>query len=324
MSGQALVALITAVASLVVSVVTAAVSSSFRRRSETELAKLENQLTEEQSERAARRAYVYDARKRLYTEFQPVLFQMTERCSGAMVRIKGIAESVRADSISKTGRLGDGWERDPNYMKSTSWDLLAPSALFRIGQQKLTVVDMSVDKMTAWQYLLARELYSSWGMGPDLAAENPVLPHDDKEAETRQYILSNHLEEIADFLIRHNEQGQLSLIRFSDFSGAFFTDREFAEALRHITCPLASFHPQRKPVLWRILLVQAHLHAAIIKTFATAADDRPQRIHPVNALTPAEWDDFDWRPDDSVSREDAVVIPFEAARRFLTKRIRMD
>jgi hypothetical protein len=44
MSGQTLIALITAATSLVASVVTAAVSSSFRRRSETELAKLETGL----------------------------------------------------------------------------------------------------------------------------------------------------------------------------------------------------------------------------------------------------------------------------------------
>lgn len=63
MSGQTLIALITAGASLVVSVATAAVSSSFRRHSETELARLQSQLTEEQSERDARRDYVYEARK---------------------------------------------------------------------------------------------------------------------------------------------------------------------------------------------------------------------------------------------------------------------
>jgi len=84
MSGQTLIALITAGASLVVSVATAAVSSSFRRHSETELTRLQSQLTEDQSERDARRDYVYEARKRLYTEFQPTLFQMTERCSAAM------------------------------------------------------------------------------------------------------------------------------------------------------------------------------------------------------------------------------------------------
>jgi hypothetical protein len=31
-------------------------------------------------------------------------------------------------------------------------------------------------------------------------------------------------------------------------------------------------------MLWRLLLVQAHLHAAIIKTFATAADDQPSEF----------------------------------------------
>lgn len=282
MSGQAVIALITAAASLVVSVTTAAVSASFRRRSETELAQLQSQLTEEQSERAARRDYVYEARKRLYAEFQPVLFQMVERCSGAVGRIKGMAEGTRTGLILRPSRLGAGWQDDPYHMISTCWDLLAPLALFRIGQQKLMGVDMSVDAVTGWQYLLAREYYSSWNMGDELAAEEPALPFNDEEQETREHILSGHLEQIADCLIRRDKQGQPSCISFSEFSSAFFKVPEFIEAMAHITLPLTNFHPQRKPVLWRLLLTQAHLYAAIIKTFGSVANDRPQRIHPVD------------------------------------------
>jgi len=324
MSGQMIIALIAAAASLVVSVATAAVSYSFRRRSDTELARLQDQLTEERSERSARRDYVYEAQKRLYTEFQPVLFQMVERCNGALARIKGMAESARTGRILWPGRLGEGWEDDPNHMISMSWDLLAPLALFRIGQQKLTGLDLSVDTVIGWQYLLARELYSSWAMGYELAAEEPTLPFDDEERETRQHVLLSHLEQMADCLIRHDEPGQLSCIRFSEFDSAFFKDPEFVEAMPHITLPLTNFHPQRKPVLWRLLLTQAHLHTAIIMTFATVVDGHPQRIHPVDALTPAGWDDFDWRSDDSLSREEAVVIPFRATRNFLTKRLQRD
>ena len=324
MSGQTLIALITAAASLVVSVTTAAVSSSFRRRSETELARLQSQLTEEQSERAARRDYVYEAQKRLYTEFQPLLFQMTERCNSALVRIKGMAESSRSGRILWPSRLGEGWKDDPSHMITTSWDLLAPLTLFRIGQQKLTGLDMSVDAVTGWQYLLARELYSSWGMGYELAAEEPALAFDDQERETRQHVLSGRLEQITDRLIHHDDQGRLSCIRFSEFYSAFFEDSEFSETLTGITLPLTNFDPQRKPVLWRLLLTQVHLHTAIIKTFATVVDNRPQRIHPVDALTSADCDDFDWRSDDSLSREEAVVIPFQAVRSFLTKRLGTD
>ena len=127
---------------------------------------------------------------------------MVERCNGALIRIRGMAESARTGHILWPGRLGEGWEEDPYHMISTSWDLLAPLALFRIGQQKLTGLDMSVDAVTGWQYLLARELYSSWAMGYELAAEEPVLPFDDQERSTRQDMLSGHLEQIADCLIR--------------------------------------------------------------------------------------------------------------------------
>lgn len=321
MPEQTLIALTTAAASLIVSVTTAAVTYIFRRRSDMNLARLEDTLIEQRSERSARREYIYEAQKRLYTDFQPVLFQMVERCNGAVDRIKGLAESARSGRLSWPGRLGRGWEKDPYHMISTCWDLLSPLALFRIGQQKLTSIDVSVDPVTGWQYLLGRELYASWAMGYELAAEEPTLPFDDAKRKTRQNILSAHLEQVVDCLIRYGDKGEMSCLRFSEFQSAFRTDPEFAGTMTHVTLPLANFHPQSKPVLWRILIAQLHLHVAMMRTFASVVDGRPQRVHPCDALAPAEWDAFDWRSDDSLSREEAVGIPFRAARSFLGKQL---
>jgi len=320
MSAQALIALITAAASLIVSVAAAAVTYVLKRRSDIDLATLQDKLIEERSERTARRDYVYEAQKHLYVEFQPVLFQMVERCNSSVDRIKGMAESSRNGRISRSSRLGAGWENDAYHMISTTWDLLAPLALFRLGQLKLTGLDMSVDAPTGWQYLLARELYLSWNMGYELAAEEPALPFDDQERTTRQHVLSAHLEQLVDCLIRHDEHDEPSCLRFGEFQSAFFNNQELTEALPHITLPLTNFRPEGKPVLWRILLTQVHLHIAIIRTFASVVDGLPQRIHPVGVLTEVEWADFDWRSDDSISYEEAVVIPFRAVRNFLAKR----
>ena len=145
MSNQTLLALVTALASLIVSVVTAVGSYVSKVRSETRIAQLQDTLTEARGERAARLDYVYEARKRLYSEFQPLLFQMVDGCDGARNRIRdSMVAGAREEHLLWPGRLGKGWIDDPNHMISTTWDLLAPLAFFRLGQQKLTGLDLSV------------------------------------------------------------------------------------------------------------------------------------------------------------------------------------
>jgi hypothetical protein len=319
MSGQIILAVAAALTSLIVSVVTAAVAYGSNRR----IAQLEDRLTEARSERAAWRDYVYEARKRLYSDFQPVLFQMVERCDGALNRIRdGMAAGAREKRILWPSRLGEGWINDPYHMISTTWDLLTPLAFFRIGQQKLTGLDLSVDPVIRWQYRLAKELYATWALGNELAAQEPALPYNDEEPAQRQHLLTGHLENVIDCLIRADESGRLSCIRFGEFYDTFQRmDPELDESLIYMTYPLTNFHPQRKPVLWRVLITQAHLYMAIIKTFEGSHDGDPHLIHPVDALTPDDWNAFDWRSDDLVSREEAVVIPFQAVRRFLAQRL---
>ncbi len=196
MSDQTILAVATAIISLIVSVVTAVVAYVSKLSSETRIAQLQDRLTEARSERGARRDYMYEARKRLYSDFQPVLFQMVERCDGALNRIRdGIAGGAREGRILWPSRLGEDWTGDPYHMISTAWDLLAPLAFFRI-----------------WQYRLAKELYTTWTMGNELASQDPALPYEDAEPARRQHLLSGHLENVIDCLIRADENGRLSCI----------------------------------------------------------------------------------------------------------------
>src|SRR5919197_877899 len=52
-------------------------------------------------ERAARREYEYNARQKLYEDFQPILFKFNESCDGAMQRIFSLARAVREGRISR-------------------------------------------------------------------------------------------------------------------------------------------------------------------------------------------------------------------------------
>jgi hypothetical protein len=174
LSTEVVVALIAALASVVVSVASAVLAYLSRVHSEPRIAQLQHTLAELTSERNARRDYEYEARKRLYLELEPVFFQLAERCDGALNRIRVIAENAARGKILEPSRLGHGWERNPYHMTSTVWDLPAPLAYFRLAQQKMTALDLSVDPQLRWQYRLGRELYESWTAGNKIAAQPPI------------------------------------------------------------------------------------------------------------------------------------------------------
>jgi Sds3-like len=92
-----------------------------------ELEKLRARLTGEKSEQDALRDYEYEARKRLYQEFEPVLFQLVELSDSALRRI------CRLSSVSKEGKL-EGWLSDSyNYFtRTTTYRLIAPLAACKV------------------------------------------------------------------------------------------------------------------------------------------------------------------------------------------------
>ena len=271
------VAAIAAIASLMVSIVSAVMAYTTRVHGDKRLTELQNKLSEERESRSAQRDYEYDARKRLYAELQPVLFQLADRSARALERIQSsIVTGSREGSILWPGRLGSGWRDDPSHMISTVWDLVAPLALFRILQQKLTSVDLSVDSTIRWQYVLARALYNSWTAGNPLAREHPKIEYNDEELKTRQHILSGRLEQAVDLLVHIEGPSRYILIPYSEFQSRFFDDA--FEVFSRFTTPLTDLHPSSKRVLWRILLAQAHILSALIKTFDSFLGREPRQF----------------------------------------------
>jgi hypothetical protein len=83
------VALVTAIGSLGVAVL----NNYTGRRREQALESLRQKLSGEQAQLNATLDYKYEALKRLYTELQPLLFQLTETCESSYNRIAGLAET---------------------------------------------------------------------------------------------------------------------------------------------------------------------------------------------------------------------------------------
>jgi hypothetical protein len=320
MSEEVLVALIAALASLVVSIATAIVGYFTRAKSELDLARLENRFIESRSEKAARREYEYEARKRLYAEFQPLLFQLVERCDGALARIQSIADAARRGRLEH--RLGEMWPNDPYAMVATMWEMMSPLAFFKLGQRRLTVVDLTVDPVIHAQYLMGRELYYSWAGGNEIAEFRPKEPYDDEHGATRQHVLPGHLEQTVEALIVAEANGQQYCMSFGRFySGFLASDSGLVSRFETIATLFTNFHPATKPVLWQLLIVQAHIYRALMQTFENSAKGLAEVVHPLEAFSSTDYDRFDWRqPGDGVSREEAVTIPFAVAQDYLQRR----
>src|SRR5215831_12262218 len=84
------VALISALASLLVAVITY-VST---RANQHEVEKLKADLQEKQAERNALRDYECEARKRLYHECSPLIFQLLDQAEGVTNRIGNLARTA--------------------------------------------------------------------------------------------------------------------------------------------------------------------------------------------------------------------------------------
>jgi hypothetical protein len=79
------------------------------------------------------------------------------------------------------------------------------------------------------------------------------------------------------------------------------------------------FHPEKKPVLWRILITQAHLYRALVRT----SDKSNSFANPVMVFDIQERNDFDWRPSGSEATvEEAIEWPFSTAQDYLTERMK--
>ena len=287
-------------------------------------------LTEAHDESSARRTYEFEARKRLYSELDPLLFQLREQSESALFRIYGLAKSARSGRLVAEGaskgenRLHEG---SGSYLPSTLYRFMVPLATYRLCQQRLTAVDLSLDDALRQQYLLAKMLYRSWSDGDEIA-EIAVdgrnrLPYDpDRKSSdlavcTQQHLSVQKIERIIEALI---VQQKLEETPRCATLGEFFRAYESREptffgAVEPLRALFVAFNPGSRPVLWRLMNVHAYLyaglsgHAHTIESLESVFDDEDQRR--------LCWTDTEQQSDG----ERTVDEPLLAARTYLTTQI---
>jgi hypothetical protein len=325
-SPQAIAALITAITSLGVSILTAIIGYRTKLSGDSKLAALNDTIEKARTTRNAQLDYKYEARKNLYKQLQPLLFQIAEIGEAADERITGLAHSARNGFLVPNDY---GWLSGGYHLGSTIYRLTAPLAIFKLCQRRLTTLDLSVESQVRDQYIMIKQLYLTWSASRELAGSEPKLqyrPYESYEGlpeefdpaiYTTQHLFIGKLDAMLDALIIREPEGSFRCMTYGEF-GRQFEDTESSWYLSTamIRNLLEDFHPQSKPVLWRMLVAQAHIFRALMKAPESIAS-RP--VHPASAIPSSDRPDFDWRPSSSEVPDEVITSTFTAVERFLNR-----
>jgi hypothetical protein len=265
-------------------------------------------LEEIKAEKDARRAYEYEARKRLYQEFEPALFQLVDLSDSALRRIKGLARE------SKDGFLtpGQGWlsNDDAYYMKNTIYRFIAPLAVFSIIQRRLTTFDLNLDSCIEIQYILTKALYQTFSKDFPISRSKPTLPYnphgipgyEQTNVKDLQGLYMGVVDQLAEALIKEEPGNKLRIISYGEFENKYIEFKK-KEHFRAIIDLLLDFYPKNRKVLWRILLAQAHIYMAIIRV-SKISPDSCKDLKPLKIIPKGERKDFDWSRNVSDTKSD--------------------
>jgi hypothetical protein len=232
--------------------------------------------------RKAQRDYEYDAKKKLLTEVQPILFELSERCDEAFWRIYGIAESEAQGRLDEACPKPRFRPESGYYLPSTIHRLVTPLVQFRMLETTLGRFDFSLVPEATAKYRLAKHLYRTWNSGDSLASSGDAVAYDheakregeegyDEAVHALQHVRLGAVDSLVDLLTAHDADGTTRCMRYGEFQDSYdamkaerkvkghpWSSPECAALHRAITV-FETFSPTTKPVLWRILMTQAVL-----------------------------------------------------------------
>jgi hypothetical protein len=286
------------------------------------LTHLENELQQKRSASDARQAYVYEAKKRLYAECEPVIFQAHEMAQDARYRILNLAETARTGGLRDNG---SGWlDREDYYFKSTIYLLLAPATMFKLLQRRMTSIDLSLEPKIRRQYELMKQLWFSFAADWQLADAEPELPYDPDKADRgqprrkallrndhaaywRQGLYRGTLDMATEALIVPASSDAKERCRSMGEYWSAYDDRHAALAapMSEIKLLLSGFHPKRKPVLWRIFITQYIICGALLE----------------KELLPEDFKALDWRKQRLEESDEVVWGSIQAAHSYVRSRL---
>ena len=238
------------------------------------LAAIKAQLDEGAAERKAQRDYEYEARKRLYTQVEPLIVQIAVVAENAFDRVANLAKVTRAGYLDPGDRswLHETTGGDGYYLRSTVYRLLAPLAYFQLLREKTTQVDFKLDPRLDAIFRLLRQNYRIWAEEFRMAEATPALAYEPYHADAaarepvepqryrRQGVALGRVDNVAAEMVVPGEGNVLRARRLGEFDRDWIKkEPSFSATMGYFAELFDGFHPETMPVLWRLLCAQAAL-----------------------------------------------------------------
>ena len=285
MNAAVAAAIVAGLVSLAVAVIGQVFTPLANLKLERQKAELEGQLEaikasiqEQVGQRSARLDYEYEARKRLYIEIEPLLFQLYESAEEFNYRIASLARTHR------DGNLGQGassWvNHDGYYLKATAYKWIHPTLIFRLFQSRLTFVDLKLDDIIRLRYLILRCLVFSFTDAYEFAGIEPTLRYEpdwertkftskEREVLHPQGLVLGDLENLMDELTASEDKPR-RIPFFSEFEKLLQVEKDHRSSIHTVLAILRGFSPDTDPILIRMLCAQAMLCHLLQRTYCGA------------------------------------------------------
>lgn len=324
-------AVIAAIIAACASIVGVFFTNYFGRRNQEKLASLQEQSEIRKIKEKALIDYEYEALKRLYNEIEPILFQLVDLSQNAYKHIISLVRTARDGNLEPDY----GWLSGVNsYTISTVYRLIAPMSACKLLQRGVTRVDLEVDPSVKFIYFLAKGLYTTFSRPFEAADQEPKLlydPHIEPVSQneqsrhtakySRQGLFGGELDILTDSLILDEGNTIPRIMSYGEFCNKYFEppsklkkEEPFNAAVRLFF----NFHPRTHPVLWRLLLLQAHIYKAIINVYDNKSSKLPTDSKPLKIASLGERKVFDWRQlTDKASDQEVLEYPFKAIKNLI-------
>jgi hypothetical protein len=277
-----IVALISALVSLF-SLLFTPISQRFIEAAKTGLQKdledYKSEIAKELSETNSRLSYEFEARKRLYSQVEPLLFQLFEASEQAYYRIVSLVRTFRAGNLHGTR----SWlAHEGYYLRSTIYWLFLPLAIFRNLQRTATFFDLRLDENIRIRYFLLKWSYLGFTDDFDLAQRKPLLTYDpvvgeespnriaeDPARYSRQGTVLGFMDRLTEAMVVV-DGGNRRIMSFGEFDG-HMEDERFRRDFLPIINVFCQFDFENRPILARMLLAQALLHRLVLYSYTCDA-----------------------------------------------------
>jgi hypothetical protein len=262
-----------------------------KRKSEltTQLEAIKAGLADDLAARNARRDYEYDARKRLYVQVEPLLFQLFEAAETAFNAVASLARTQRQGNLPQWLSPGGG----DYYIRSIIHRLFLPLANYRLIQRSMTLIDLNLDPSIRLRYALLKESYLTWTDHFGLAELAPSLPYeanvDDWEQARardpakfwRQGLVIGNLDRLLDAMIVDDGPARRPM-NFGEWEVALNNDTAVRQIYKIVEDIFLCFDFGNRPVLSRLLMSYAcTMHTLMMVYNLPPTDDKNPNLEKI-------------------------------------------